>query len=203
MIESKRFVRKTRVLKDPVIRKQEILDTAMQLFNEHGYEATSMRMIAQAMHVATGLCYRYFDSKQKLFEEAMEQYVKVCCQQYVAIMQERSKSLEERLHLMYQAMLQKNQYAKYHDFFHRPENRGLHEQLSYKICKYMYTYILEEMQFYNEKAERKIKNPEMLLDFILYGQLGLLSQNSASIDCTLAKIKEYIEILLTSQMTSE
>ena len=35
-----------------------------------------MRDIAAAMHVVPGLCYRYFESKQMLYDTAIEQYVK-------------------------------------------------------------------------------------------------------------------------------
>ena len=48
-----------RITKDPTERRQEILDTALKLFWEKGYEKTSMTEIAQAMQVAQGLCYRY------------------------------------------------------------------------------------------------------------------------------------------------
>ncbi|MFR5080018.1 MAG: TetR/AcrR family transcriptional regulator [[Clostridium] innocuum] len=40
-----------------------------------------MRDIARHLDISLGLCYRYYDSKQKLFQEAMQQYVEryVCC----------------------------------------------------------------------------------------------------------------------------
>ena len=50
--------RKTaRISKEPEVRRQEILDTAMSVFMEKGYEAATMRDIAAAMHVVPGLCY--------------------------------------------------------------------------------------------------------------------------------------------------
>ena len=52
-----------RITKAPEERRQEILDTAMRLFYQNGYEKTSIADIAQEMHVAQGLCYRYFPSK--------------------------------------------------------------------------------------------------------------------------------------------
>ena len=67
--------RQTRIVKDPMERKREILDGAMELFAYNGYEQTSMRDIARHLNISLGLCYRYFDSKQKLFQEAMQQYV--------------------------------------------------------------------------------------------------------------------------------
>ena len=66
---------KIRVSKPPEERRQEIMDTAMRVFAEKGYEQTTMRDIASAVGVVPGLCYRYFESKQVLFEQAVRQYV--------------------------------------------------------------------------------------------------------------------------------
>ena len=48
----------SRITKEPEVRRQEILDTAMKLFYEKGYEKTSITDIAREMGVAPGLCYR-------------------------------------------------------------------------------------------------------------------------------------------------
>lgn len=47
----------------------QILQTALALFREHGYEATTMRRIATEAGVATGNAYYYFPSKQHLVQE--------------------------------------------------------------------------------------------------------------------------------------
>lgn len=46
-----------------------IVDTALHLFTENGYEATTMRAIAQKAGVATGNAYYYFASKDDLVGE--------------------------------------------------------------------------------------------------------------------------------------
>jgi AcrR family transcriptional regulator len=46
-----------------------ILDTALHMFRESGYEATTMRAIAQKAGVATGNAYYYFASKDELMGE--------------------------------------------------------------------------------------------------------------------------------------
>lgn len=50
-----------------------ILAQALRLFAEHGYEQTSVRMIAQAAGVAQGLLYNYFESKEALLRAIFEQ----------------------------------------------------------------------------------------------------------------------------------
>jgi AcrR family transcriptional regulator len=46
-----------------------IVEAALRLFRENGYEATTMRAIAKAAGVATGNAYYYFSSKEELILE--------------------------------------------------------------------------------------------------------------------------------------
>lgn len=54
-------------------RKAELLEHAERLFMERGYAETRMADIAKAAGVAKGLVYWYFDSKQALFREIIQQ----------------------------------------------------------------------------------------------------------------------------------
>ena len=44
-------------------RRQEILDTALDLFNRHGYENVTMRMISNALQISPGNLTYYFPKK--------------------------------------------------------------------------------------------------------------------------------------------
>ena len=48
--------------------KQKIVDAALQLFRDHGYEATTMRMVAEHAGVSLGNAYYYFKSKDLLLQ---------------------------------------------------------------------------------------------------------------------------------------
>ncbi|QRG68659.1 TetR/AcrR family transcriptional regulator [Brevibacillus choshinensis] len=48
-------------------KKQQILQTAMEVFQEKGYTAASMQEIAEACGMAKGSIYKYFPSKEDLF----------------------------------------------------------------------------------------------------------------------------------------
>ncbi|QQO10454.1 TetR/AcrR family transcriptional regulator [Breznakiella homolactica] len=63
-----------RISKSPEERKQEIITTALTLFEEKGYENTTIQDIAERMNAAQGLCYRYFKSKQEIFAASSDFY---------------------------------------------------------------------------------------------------------------------------------
>ena len=53
-------------------RRQAIMDTALEIFAEHGYASSSISMIAKKAGVSKGLMYNYFKSKEELLTTIME-----------------------------------------------------------------------------------------------------------------------------------
>jgi TetR/AcrR family transcriptional regulator len=49
--------------------KKQILDTALRLFSEQGFHNVSMQQIADASEFSVGTLYNFFNSKEALFEE--------------------------------------------------------------------------------------------------------------------------------------
>ncbi len=47
-------------------RREQFLDAALELFSERGFDATSMKDLAEATGSAPGLAYHYFGSKSEL-----------------------------------------------------------------------------------------------------------------------------------------
>ena len=109
--------RKTaRISKEPEVRRQEILDTAMSVFMEK-LPGSYRRDIAAAMHVVPGLCYRYFESKQMLYDTAIEQYVKDITHPMIERLKEKDDSLDGFLDKMEQLFIQTD--GKYTHRFHK------------------------------------------------------------------------------------
>lgn len=52
-------------------RPRQILDEATRLFSIHGYEGTSVRVIARACGITEAAIYRHFDSKAHLYDEVI------------------------------------------------------------------------------------------------------------------------------------
>jgi|SRR6056297_343580 len=53
-------------------KKENIIDTAIQLFAEKGFHNTSISKIAEAAGVSKGLMYNYFDSKEDLLKHIFD-----------------------------------------------------------------------------------------------------------------------------------
>ncbi len=76
---------------------QRILSSALRLFQDRGFEAATMRDIAQEAGVATGAAYYYFSSKDAI---VMEFYRRSCAemQPKIEAALENVSGLEQRLH---------------------------------------------------------------------------------------------------------
>jgi len=57
-----------------VVRREHLVDTALALFSEQGYDATSIKQIAVRAGVAVGLLYHYFPSKSEVMRAVWERH---------------------------------------------------------------------------------------------------------------------------------
>lgn len=93
--------------------RAHILETALELFRERGYEETTMRGIAEAAGVSVGNAYYYFRSKEHLIQAFYEH----THQEHVAASREvlaRERGLRERLTGVMKAKL--DTIMPYHQF---------------------------------------------------------------------------------------
>ncbi|MDQ0360822.1 TetR/AcrR family transcriptional regulator [Breznakia pachnodae] len=63
-----------RVVKKPEVRKQELISIALHQFIQNGYEKTSVRSILKEANGEIGMFYYYFESKNDIFEAALDYY---------------------------------------------------------------------------------------------------------------------------------
>jgi len=56
-------------------RPEEILDAALTLFTEKGFSSTRMVDVAKAAGISKGTLYLYFDSKESIFRDVVQQRI--------------------------------------------------------------------------------------------------------------------------------
>lgn len=167
-----------RISKAPEVRKQEMLDTAMKLFAKKGYEATSMTDIAKEMHVVPGLCYRYFSSKEELYNTALNAYAKESAAPMIAILDREDLGFEEIFILLSERFVQTDGKEKYHDFFHKAGNEMFHRELEVIENKELLPHIVSLLKRTREKERFHIEDIESTAKFLLYGQMPILNDDS-------------------------
>lgn len=176
-----------RISKEPEARKQEILETAMKLFAEKGYEKTSISDIAKDIGVAQGLCYRYFPSKDILFQTAVNEYANILVDKLKTNINIEQDSIKDILNHM--EVLSESTNDTYYDTFHDEKNKTFHDLLSLSICKKLVPVVVKLIKKANVTGELNISDVESYANFCVYGQLGILTDDNLTPEEKNRKIK--------------
>lgn len=178
-----------RVSKDPFVRRQEIIDTAMKLFSQKGYEATSMTDIAREMQVVSGLCYRYFSSKEELYHTAVSMYAKECAAPIISQLQSPYETLDEAIEAVSDVFCKTDGNERYHVFFHGKGNQMFRQELEVQMILMIQPYLQELLEKLQEKGEVEMKDSKSTAAFLLYGQMPIINDDTMT-------AKEKVEIIV-------
>jgi len=87
------------------LQRHELLDTAMRLFRQDGYDTTRMDDIAAAADVSTKTVYNYFPTKQSLLAALLQEDRARMTTAYQAVLDDTPADLAEALAVMIRADL--------------------------------------------------------------------------------------------------
>jgi AcrR family transcriptional regulator len=86
-----------RITKDPETRREEILNAALELFREEGFEKVSVESITQKAEIAKGSFYNYFKSKEDVYAAAISAIATQTLSVAKEILTDQEASPKERL----------------------------------------------------------------------------------------------------------
>jgi AcrR family transcriptional regulator len=119
----------TRIVKNPIERRKEIIEVARKLFLDFGYEKTTMNEVISTLGVAKGTVYHYFKSKEDLLDAVVENM----SDEYVEIVKNRmvnnKKSAIERFYKLVKASNITDKTKETINKLHQFGNIGLHVRL--------------------------------------------------------------------------
>lgn len=184
----------TRTVMDPGERRRELLACAMRLFAEEGYDNVSVRAVARAAGVAPGLAYHYFDSKERLFAEAIEDYARRCAEGICESLDDDELSLDERLERALDLGAAGG--YPYAAFFHAEGHGALHDRLSLAMCEAVRPHLRAALEA--DAASRGASAPDAdeLAAIMTYGAVGLASGPGMPDGDATAAARRYLRALL-------
>ena len=119
-----------RTVKEPEIRKSEILDTAEKLFTVKGYEAATINDILETVQIAKGTFYYYFKSKEDVLDGIVKRQIDAGLEKAQAIAADPKLGVEEKLLSVILAQKPKKTVKKkVLPIIHKPANALLHQKI--------------------------------------------------------------------------
>ncbi len=164
-----------RTVKEPDIRKQEILDGAIKVFARKGYDKTTITDIARELHISQGLCDRYFPSKEAIYDAALEKYADLIATENrkKTNMDLPIKKLIDHItgDLRFQEAEKEDEGL--YQLFHSENSRRMHDELFLKVAKKQLPYVTERLIRAKKEGEISIEDPAGAAVVGMYGWIGL------------------------------
>lgn len=184
----------SRTVREPRERRRELLACAMRLFAEKGYDNVSVRAVARAAGVAPGLAYHYFDSKEKLFAEAIADYARRCAADIVAVLDDRSLALDEAIEQVISVVTGYD--YPYDAYFHAEGAGTLHDRLSLALCEEVQPHLCDALE--RDAALRGVAaaDTDELASIMVYGCIGLASGENMPDEAAVRAARRYLGALI-------
>jgi AcrR family transcriptional regulator len=123
-----------RIVKDPAVRRTEILDVAQRLVETKGYEQMGVQDILDELQISKGAFYHYFDSKLALLGAVIDRMQAAMRQPVVSLVQDSQLSATDKLQGSFLTLFgwktaRREFVLKMLHSWYSPENAVLREQL--------------------------------------------------------------------------
>jgi AcrR family transcriptional regulator len=119
-----------RIVKEPEVRKSEIIDAAEKLFSEKGFEAATVNDILSAVAIAKGTFYYYFKSKEEVLDAIIQRRINSGLEAAKKIAEDSALSPEDKIIMV--LLAQQSQTSEEQDFLpvvHEPVNALFHQKI--------------------------------------------------------------------------
>ncbi len=175
-------------------RKQELIQIAFQQFLSRGYDKTSIRSIVQDAGGEIGMFYHYFQSKDDIYREVLQQYH----DQYIAKFLEKLELLKTKnIHELFDEMLDELErvIVNYQNMNESFKEEKCRKELHEKSLEAIEPILKEVLVYYQNEGviQGPIENMDYLVSFLLYGVSAVLHTNK---DTSYSDKKQAIRTLI-------
>ena len=161
-----------RDVKDPEIRRAEIMDAAMLLFMEKGYTNTTTQDIVDRVNITRGLLYYHFKNKEDILYCLVERYSEKLLRDIHVIVNDDNKTAIEKIRAFIDATIistdnvsaEGTELQKTVDL---EENRYMLDKLSHKLIEKLTIYFERIINQGISEKVFSVKYPSETAEFLM------------------------------------
>lgn len=185
-----------RDVKDPEIRRAEIMDAAMLLFMEKGYANTSTQDIVDKVNISRGLLYYHFKNKEDILYCLVERYSEKLLRDIHVIVNDDDKTAIEKIRAFIDATIistdnvsaEGTELQKTVDL---EENRYMLDKLSHKLIEKLTIYFERIINQGISEKVFSVKYPSETAEFLMTAYV-FVSNNIGIITSKKEPVKDYL-----------
>ena len=199
-----------RDVKDPEIRRAEIMDAAMLLFMEKGYANTTTQDIVDKVNISRGLLYYHFKNKEDILYCLVERYSEKLLRDIHVIVNDDDKTAIEKIRSFIDATIistdnvsaEGTELQKTVDL---EENRYMLDKLSHKLIEKLTIYFERIINQGISEKVFSVKYPSETAEFLMTAYV-FVSNNIGIITSKKEPVKDYLDafkIMLEQNLNTE
>ncbi len=161
-----------RDVKDPEIRRAEIMDAAMILFMEKGYTKTTTQDIVDKVNISRGLLYYHFKNKEDILYCLVEQYSDRLLKDIYIIVYDEDKTAIEKIRSFIDVTIISSENVSAEGTVLQKtvdleENQYMIDKLSHKLVKKLTIYFEKIISQGIEEKVFSVKYPLETAEFLM------------------------------------
>ena len=185
-----------RDVKDPEIRRAEIMDAAMLLFMEKGYTNTTTQDIVDKVNISRGLLYYHFKNKEDILYCLVERYSEKLLREIHVIINDDDKTAIEKIRAFIDATIistdnvsaEGTELQKTVDL---EENRYMLDKLSHKLIEKLTIYFERIINQGISEKVFSVKYPSETAEFLMTAYV-FVSNNIGRKTSKKETVKDYL-----------
>ena len=156
-----------RDVKDPEIRRAEIMDAAMLLFMEKGYANTTTQDIVDKVNISRGLLYYHFKNKEDILYCLVERYSEKLLSDIHVIVYDDDKTAIEKIRALISTDNVSAEGTELQKTVDLEENRYMLDKLSHKLIEKLTIYFERIINQGISEKVFSVKYPSETAEFLM------------------------------------
>ena len=167
-----------------VTKKDQILDTSLQLFMKKGFDATSISDILSQLDIARGTLYYHFESKEAIMDAIIERLLNQVLENIEKLMTNDSLSQAEKFMGFFASinLTQLTGDEEIVDYFNQPQNALFHEKSNRLLIKKLSPVLAQIISEGMESWLFDTPYPAETAELILVGITGFVDSKDSPVE---------------------